>query len=197
MDFEKKLKDLNQYGISFEIKQGYYHVALTFNDAWNVLVPENENIYLEERNGVHHYIAPIEDIKIDDIFDSINETIEYNNDLEKKLQLFREKTAELQELFSTETYDKLETIKFVFENKETEKKTTKRTKKTKEMEKNPKKDKKNKQKITKKTTKTSKKSQNQEILEKETVVEDNNYVQPIYEEETVVPADSYIEELER
>ena len=75
---------------------------------------QNKDIYVEERNGIHHYIALIDQINIDDIFKCIDETINYNKDLEKKLALFKEKTKELQEIFAREEYNKLTTIKFTF-----------------------------------------------------------------------------------
>ena len=78
MDWENRLKELNGYNISFEIKQGYYHVALVYENGWSVLTPDNQSIYVEERNGVYHYIASIDDVKIEDIFNSIDSTIEYN-----------------------------------------------------------------------------------------------------------------------
>ena len=115
MEWENRLKELSGYNISFEIKQGYYHIALTYDDGWDVLIPDNENIYVEKRNGVYHYIASIDTAKIEDLFKSIDATIDYNMDLQKKLILFKQKTEELQALFADEDYEKLQTIKFVFE----------------------------------------------------------------------------------
>ena len=84
MEWEKRLKELNGYNISFEIKQGYYHIALTFDDGWNILTPENEFIYVEERNNVYHYIASTDNVKIEDMFNAIDATIDFNMDLQKK-----------------------------------------------------------------------------------------------------------------
>lgn len=132
MNWEEKLKELSSYDIAFEVKQGYYHFSLKYPNNWNIIVSENDNIYVEQRNDVCHYIASTDNTTIDDIFNVINETIEYNTDLEKKLQLFKEKVAKLQELFSVETYQRLKTIEFVFpKQKKTVKKKTKRTKKEK------------------------------------------------------------------
>ena len=131
MNWEEKLKELSSYDIAFEVKQGYYHFSLKYPNNWNIIVSENDNIYIEQRNDVCHYIASTDNTTIDDIFNVINETIEYNTDLEKKLQLFKEKVAKLQELFSVETYQRLKTIEFVFPK---QKKTVK--KKTKQKEEN-------------------------------------------------------------
>ena len=128
MNWEEKLRELSGYDIAFEIKQGYYHISLKYQDNWNIIVPENENIYVEQRNGICHYIASTDSITIDEMFKVIDNTIEYNTDLEKKLELFKEKVAKLQELFSTESYKKLKTIEFVFpKQKKSSKKKLKET----------------------------------------------------------------------
>ena len=129
-DWEDKLKKLNDYNIAFEIKQGYYHISLAYNPNWNVLIPDNKNIYIEERNGIHHYIALVENVNIGEIFKCVEETINYNKDLERKLILFKEKAKELQDIFSKEEYDKLKTLEFTFPiQKKTIKKTKKKEKK--------------------------------------------------------------------
>jgi hypothetical protein len=124
MDWEYKLKELSNYDITFEIKQGYYHISIDFIDGWDIILPENNDIYVEKRNGKYHYIASTDAIGINDLFKCIEQTINYNKDLEKKLELFKEKTAKLQEIFSKENYEKLKTLEFVFPpQKKTKKKT--------------------------------------------------------------------------
>ena len=122
MDWENKLKELSNYDVAFEIRQGYYHVSIVFQDGWDVILPENENIYVEKRKGIYHYIASTDAIKVDDIFSAIDNTIEYNLDLEKKLELFKQKTEELQELFSKENYETLKTIEFKLAKRKVKKK---------------------------------------------------------------------------
>ena len=95
MDWEKRLKELNGYNISFEIRQGYYHIALVYDKGWDILAPDNELIYVQEKDGVYHYIASTDDVKLDEIFGTIDATISYNMDLQKKLILFKQKTEEL------------------------------------------------------------------------------------------------------
>ena len=99
---------------------------MVYNPDWSVLMPENKDIYVEERNGVHHYIALVDNINIGDMFKCIDETINYNKDLERKLILFKEKTKELQDIFSKEEYDKLKTLEFRFPPQKKTKKTTKK-----------------------------------------------------------------------
>ena len=189
MDWEKRLKELNGYDISFEIKQGYYHVALVYEEGWNVLAPDNEFIYVEERNGVYHYIGSADDVKLDDIFATIDATINYNMDLQKKLILFKEKTQELQELFANEDFEKLQTIEFVFAEKEEAKKPIKK----KQTEKTP-------RKTRSKTKKTEKKEELAEQVTEEVsedkIAENNSYDYDA-NDEIVVMGDNYMEELER
>ena len=193
MEWEKRLKELNGYNISFEIKQGYYHIALVYDDGWDVLIPDNENIYVENRNGVYHYIGSIDVISIDDLFNSIEETIAYNMDLQKKLILFKQKTQELQEIFSNEEYETLKNLKFTFEKEEV-KKTTKKTKAKKQE----------KEKTTKKTTKRTKKEKAKPQLEEKKELEGiKNEITQLettdYDanDEIVTMSNEYFQELER
>ena len=193
MDWEKRLKELNGYDISFEIKQGYYHIGIVYQEGWNVLAPDNEFIYVEERNGVYHYIGSINDIKIEDIFKAIDTTIEYNMDLQKKLILFKQKTDELQQLFANEDYEKLQTLNFVFREEKENKKLTKKSN--------------NKQTTNKKVkTKRTKKTEQPITEELEEVTEQNtdkislNSISTAeYDdnEEIVTMTDTYFEELEK
>lgn len=122
MDLEKKLNEFADYDISFEIKNGFYHISVKYNENWGVLTPENEYIHAEERNGVYHYIGNMSDVTIEEIFNAIDKTVEYNRDLEKKLELFKTYTTELQKLFAEEKYDVLKTLKFQMKKLKSEKK---------------------------------------------------------------------------
>ena len=113
-DWENRLKELSDYNIGFEIKQGYYHISIVFDEKWEVLEPDNESIYVEKRNGVYHYIAPSDSVTIAEMFKTVDTTIDYNIDLQKKLLLFRKKTEELQEIFANESLEVLETIEFKY-----------------------------------------------------------------------------------
>lgn len=131
MTLEDRLRELSNYDISFEIKNSYYHISLVFDPHWEV-ISDNEYIYVEQRNGVYHYIASIGSVGLEDIFNMVEATIAYNKDLEKKLELFKEKTAELQEIFSKESLEVLTTLEFKFSKpkKKTVKKKTTKTEET-------------------------------------------------------------------
>lgn len=114
LKLEDKLKELSEYNIGFEIKQGYYHISITFDKQWAILETQNANIHIEMRNGVTHYIASSDNTSIEDLFKAVGDTITYNTDLQKKLALFKEKSDELREIFSKETLDVLKTITFQY-----------------------------------------------------------------------------------
>lgn len=196
MELEDRLKRLSGYNVSFEIKQGYYHIALVYKDGWNILDSESDDIYIQEKNGVHHYIGKTDSVRLDDIFKCIDATIDYNLDLERKLLLFKEKTAELQELFSKEDYDTLKTIEFKVSKKEEKKKTRKGKKDEKSAASKGKK---------KKTVVKDKPAKKDEVAASETKVggivqEDIVKETPVgYDEndEIVTMDNTYFEELER
>lgn len=195
-DWENKLKELNDYNIAFEIKQGYYHISLVFDEGWDVLIPDNENIYVEQRNGVYHYIALIGSVSIEELFKAINETIEYNMDMQRKLQLFKEKTIELQEIFANESLETLQTIKFIYgeqaETKtSTEKKKRGRKPKAKSKETKKKQEVKNEQENNLDITVPE--QSNDELIQSEMPKYDYDT-----EEEVVIPVDNeFMEEMER
>lgn len=191
MDFEKKLNQLSAYNIAFEIKQGYYHVCLVYNNNnWEIMESDNENLYIEKRNGICHYIGETNKVTIDEIFASIQSTIDYNIDLENKLILFRQKTEELQELFSKEDIEKLRTIRFEFGEKEEKKKRGRKPKK--ENQKSKETD--TKEETVEKVENSEKETEeisNPQQFEEETQPQINE------EEDIVIMNEGYMEELER
>ena len=189
MDLENKLRKLNDFNISFEIKQGYYHIVLQYDDKWDVIMPENESIFVQERNGFYHYIALIDNVKLDEIFDAIDSTIDYNIDLEKKLLLFKQKTEELQKIFADEDYETLQTLVFKFDEKQELKNIMKKSK-TVTKSKTPKKTR------SKKTTKSEKKQTEPTVPEEQTTIV-NEPVDYDENQEVVVMKDDFIEELKK
>ena len=189
-DWENKLKELSGYDIGFEIKQGYYHISIVFDEDWNILEPDNESIYVEKRNGVYHYIAPADNVTIAEMFKTVDTTIDYNMDLQKKLLLFKKKTEELQEIFANETLEVLETIEFKYGLKKKEQPKKKRGRK-------PKKEEEESKNLTEELKEEEEVTENKEneIQETETLNEDNGYIDN--EDEVVMAQDGFFEELER
>lgn len=191
-DWENKLKELSGYDIGFEIKQGYYHISIVFDEDWNILEPDNESIYVEKRNGVYHYIAPADNVTIAEMFKTVDTTIDYNMDLQKKLLLFKKKTEELQEIFANETLEVLETIEFKYGLKKKEQPKKKRGRKPKKEEEESKN---LTEKLKEKEEEEVTENKENEIQETETLNEDNGYIDN--EDEVVMAQDGFFEELER
>jgi hypothetical protein len=195
-DWENRLKELSDYDIGFEIKQGYYHISIVFDEKWEILEPDNESIYVEKRNGVYHYIAPADSVTIAEMFKTVDTTIDYNIDLQKKLLLFRKKTEELQEIFANESLEVLETIEFKYGLKkkgQPKKKRGRKPKKQEEESKNLTEEYYNALNELEKEEVTENKEN--EIQETKPLNEDNGYIDN--DEEVVMAQDGFFEELER
>lgn len=118
MDFQDVLMSLSDYSVNCKIMDGWLVIGVTFNRDWQILRPSNASIELVENGkGSCYYGAPLKDVTVDEVFDSIMETIEYNKDIEKKILLFRDKVAELKALFSQEDYDTLKQLEFKFKKR--------------------------------------------------------------------------------
>ncbi len=189
-DLEKRLKELSGYNIGFEIKQGYYHISIVFDENWNVLESDNESIYIEERNGMYHYIASVDSVTIADMFKIVDMTIDYNIDLQKKMLLFKKKTEELQNIFANETLEVLETIEFKYGLNQQEQPKKKRGRK-------PKKQMEESKKLTEDLKETEEVIENKEneIQETKPLNEDSGYIDN--DDEVVIAQDGFFEELKR
>lgn len=105
---------LAEYSVGCRIMDGYFLINITYNENWNVIPPENDKIEFAQKNGVTYYMAMLNDVSFDEVFNSIKETIDYNIDLQKKVTLFKAKVDELQEIFAKEDLETLRTIQFSY-----------------------------------------------------------------------------------
>jgi len=118
ISFEKRMLEYAKYGISMRTTSDasgveYYVVTIAFSPKWDVVESQDEKVRCvsQSNNGEYVYFTEVTN-GLECIFSSIEETIEYNEDVEKKIQLLREKIGELQELFANETYEKLQYLTF-------------------------------------------------------------------------------------
>lgn len=119
MDLQEKIINLSEYKLGFNIYNGYTIINITFPKDWSVIKPENEHITFandEVNNNMYFYSAPIT-FDMSEIFDCIDATIEFNKEMERKIQLFQEKQKELQNIFAEESYEVLETLTFSYKKK--------------------------------------------------------------------------------
>lgn len=114
MDLQERLIELSEYGVSFNVANGNFVIRIKYDDKWTIIQPDGKDIsfYRDENDStVYYYVAPIT-VSIDKIFSAIDETIDYNHELQLKIELFKVKMGELQELFAKESYDILNTLEF-------------------------------------------------------------------------------------
>lgn len=114
MNIQERLVSLSKFNAGLNMVNGNFIVTITFDPNWDVIEPTGDDVVFErdERNpNMYYYAAPMS-MDINVIFSSIDETIEYNRELERKVELFTKKHAELVELFKNETYDNLKKLVF-------------------------------------------------------------------------------------
>ena len=117
MTLQDSLKEFAPYNIDIKMTQGWLIVGMTYKKSWQILKPLNELIEQRENNDRIYYCAPMNQVDADDVFVSIRDTINYNIDMEKKVELFQVKVNELQNIFSELDYEELVTIEFKYKKK--------------------------------------------------------------------------------
>jgi hypothetical protein len=121
MNLQDIMVKLAEYSVGCRIMDGYFLINITYDGNWNVIPPENDKIEFAQKNGVSYYMAMINEVSFEEVFNSIKETIDYNIDLQKKVNLFKSKVDELQEIFAKEDLETLRTITFEYCPKKKEK----------------------------------------------------------------------------
>lgn len=117
MTLQDSLKEFAPYNIDIKIMQGWLIVGMTYKKSWQILKPLNELIEQRENDDRIYYCAPMNQVDADDVFNSIRDTINYNIDMEKKVELFQAKVNELQDIFSELDYEELVTVEFKYKKK--------------------------------------------------------------------------------
>lgn len=115
MTLNEHLVKLSEYGIGFNMYEGTVIVNVLYPKKWSVLKPETSNINITDEDGRFYYWANISDI--DELFDLIYTTIDYNKAIEEKAALFKAKINEMQQLFLKEDLDVLKTLEFKVKKK--------------------------------------------------------------------------------
>lgn len=130
------LVELAPYNIDFKTKDDKVLLGLEYKKGWQIIKPDNENIECFNYGDRWYYGTVMNDEKnIDDIFSLIKLTITYNQELEKKIELFRKKMVELQDVFAKEDYNDLLNLSFQI-NKPKKRKKKENVSKLKEVENN-------------------------------------------------------------
>lgn len=121
---QDRIKNLSGYKPDISFTNNMFILKIMFKDGWTVIQPENTDkiAFAKDKSTkcLYWYVSSIEDA--DSVFDLIEDTIAVNKELEKKIELYKLKIHELQELFlSNESYERLSTLEFVIPNKQRKK----------------------------------------------------------------------------
>lgn len=130
MTLNEHLIKLSEYSVGFNMYEGTIIVNVLYPKKWSILKPMSENINITDDKGRQYYWANLADIN--ELFDLIYDTIDYNKAIEEKAKLFKEKINEMQQLFINEDLDVLKTLEFKIKKK----KSTPKSKAKKETETN-------------------------------------------------------------
>ena len=193
MNLQKKLIQLSEYKCSFKYVESYFLVSMVYPENWSIIPCEDKSIDVAEEDGVTFYAAPIE-TDINKAFELIDDTILYNLDVEKKMNLLKFNINKLQEMFATMDLEELETLEFVTTTPKVRKNTEKKSTKTK--------------KVAKKVTSKKKKVEDTDSQQGDNLIESTSFVgfiddtmyEPIDLNETVDTKQTnneYLEEVER
>ena len=137
MKLQDRLISLAEYGVGFNMHDGNVLVNITYKEGWSVIEPSDDTITFmsdDKRPNTYYYSAPLT-TDMSHIFEAIDETVNYNKELEEKVRLFQQRVEDMQELFAKRPLSELKTMKFVFDEetpapkKKTQKKAAKKTRK--------------------------------------------------------------------
>lgn len=133
---QEEIMKLGEYFRGIEYFNDALIVKVQFPVQWKVFPTKDGFIKPAngDTQGEYFYYGNSNNVTLDDIFGVISETIALNKDAELKVQFLIDKRKELDELFKSTPFDKLKTLKFVFEEPKIEKPKRKYNKKKKEVQ---------------------------------------------------------------
>jgi hypothetical protein len=135
---QERMDGMKPYFRAIEVYNDALMVRVVLPSSWKIYPSADGRIKVtpsETNANEAIYYADGNEATYEDIFDLVEETIKANQDIVLKLKLLREKVEELKELFSTHSYNDLQTLRFEFSEVKKPKAKRKYTKKNKEAEK--------------------------------------------------------------
>lgn len=121
MSLNEQLIRLSSYKINFNIYEGTVIISLEYPKDWTVLQVNSNDIQTTSENGRQFYWVPLQ-TDVEKVFELIDETIEYNKDIEAKSELFKQKIDEMRKIFLEEDLQTLRTMEFKMKKKKLPKK---------------------------------------------------------------------------
>lgn len=134
LQVEDYISQIGEYFKGIEKFNDALIVKIQLPDKWGVYPSADGRIkpaVSETTPNEYFYYGDSGEVKLEEIFQLIIETIQMNKDVLIKIELLKDKVNELKELFDTKTLEELKTLKFVTEkpkSKRTKRKYTRRTK---------------------------------------------------------------------
>ena len=120
MSFNDRVNKIKQYLSRIEVIDGVLIVRVNFKPKWQVMQNKDKDFPIRitkdsSQPNQYLYFGANESITMDDVFDYIQKTIDFNEAIEKKITILMQKIEELKEIFSNESDIKaLEKLKFVY-----------------------------------------------------------------------------------
>ena len=121
MTLNEQLIRLSSYKINFNIYEGTVIISLEYPKDWTILEINSSDIQTTSENGRQFYWVPLQ-MDVEKVFELIDETIEYNKDIEAKSELFKQKIVEMRKIFLEEDLQTLRTMEFKMKKKKLPKK---------------------------------------------------------------------------
>ena len=121
MTLNEQLIRLSSYKINFNIYEGTVIISLEYPKDWTILEINSSDIQTTSENGGQFYWVPLQ-MDVEKVFELIDETIEYNKDIEAKSELFKQKIDEMRKIFLEEDLQTLRTMEFKMKKKKLPKK---------------------------------------------------------------------------
>ena len=125
---QDRIVKISDYFKGIRVDGGLYIVNVEYKNGWSAFGSSDGKIKIaQNENNLNEwfYYTKMSDSNIDEIFDLIDETIEFNENIRKKIELLKLKVEELKALFDAESLDRLETLEFVFNEPKKKKKNKK------------------------------------------------------------------------
>ena len=113
---QDKINQYMEYFRGIDIQKNIIIIKVQFHDKWMTMNFSDDTIKVTPSEKVPNewfFYGNIQNTTIDKIFDFVEYTIKFNQELEKKKKLFDEKKNELVKLFSEHSIDELIKLKFV------------------------------------------------------------------------------------
>ena len=117
---DERVKELKDYLCRIEVADGMLIVRVRLKKGWKVMKNLDQDFPItitkdDKTPDEYLYWAKNDNVTLDDVFDYVEKTIDYNRSLELKVELLMKKVSELTDIFNRENdLEVLEKLRFVY-----------------------------------------------------------------------------------